>query len=850
MRTLRLLGLPALTILIVALCGGNASATVFCKSNTTPCSSQVTAGTKVEMSLSGVSVMKAVATDECSGSEWSWKVESAGGTSTTVSGKVEPLKFSGCSCETKVLKNGEVEAHWISGTMNATATSKGAEVTSNCAGVDCVYGTGTGTSVGTLTGGEAAKLDVSATLAKVSGSFLCPSTSSWTATYEVKSPKPLYVAQGISGEGPTSTSLATSLSGEEKSGEELTVSEGSKVKDTATLSGTNASKASGTVKYKVYADKECKELVTSAGEVTVTSGSVPASEERTLEAGRVYYWQAEYSGDSNNLASTSTCGKEILTVKAGTSIATSLSGEEKAGEELTVNEGSKVKDTATLSGTKSSAATGKVKFKIYKDKECKELAAEAGEGSLSEGKASSEEKTLEAGALYYWQAEYPGDSLHLASTTTCAKEVLTVKAQTTLATSLRGEPWYEAPVEGGKITVPQGVYVADTASIEGTKASTATGTVKYSVYADAECKELIAEVGEGSVEGGNGSPSEEYELEEGTYYWKVAYEGDALHQASSSACGSEVLTIESAVTISSALAAGEETGDVVEVEEETSVTDSETLSGPKAATANGKVIYTVYSDLECKELVAEAGEVTVSEGKVPASEPVALEPGIYFWRAHYTGDEVNGPDTTECGETVMEVADDDVTLHETEAAGAALAIGSKVEGSAPNLFFQGENGVIVECNENKFTGEVQKNKKGPAVIKLTSWKFEGGGVEPGRCKTTGKVKGEAVDAVVTPIEFGTLRLSDVYTGRLERFEVKIEGYVKKTREVTCRFGVDAAWLKLTFGEPLGLNMSAVAPPMTRRLGSEPRGCGRWVVTSGLFTITTAPGGKAVVPTKP
>ncbi len=115
------------------------------------------------------------------------------------------------------------------------------------------------------------------------------------------------------GVAATPTSLTTTLAGEGKEGETITVQEGSKVKDKATLSGTNASKAGGTVTYKVYSDKECKTLVAEAGEVTVTSGSVPASNEEKLEGG-TYYWQAAYSGDTNNQASTSACGSEIARV--------------------------------------------------------------------------------------------------------------------------------------------------------------------------------------------------------------------------------------------------------------------------------------------------------------------------------------------------------------------------------------------------------------------------------------------------------------------------------------------------------------------------------------------------------
>src|SRR3954447_14723551 len=238
--------------------------------------------------------------------------------------------------------------------------------------------------------------------------------------------EPLYIGGGGPLEAPTS--LSTSLKGGGKEGEEITVAEGSKVKDTATLSGTNASTATGVVYYTIYKDKECTEFVTQAGEVTVEEGKVPGSEEKELEAGAVYYWQAEYSGDSMNEPSISTCSKEVEIVKAKVSLSTKLSGGGKEGEEIIVAEGSKVKDTATLSGTNASSATGTVDYAVYKDKACKELVTEAGKGKVEGTKAaSSEEKELEADAVYYWQAQYLGDSLHDESTSTCSNEVLTVE---------------------------------------------------------------------------------------------------------------------------------------------------------------------------------------------------------------------------------------------------------------------------------------------------------------------------------------------------------------------------------------------------------------------------------------
>src|ERR1700729_4589501 len=173
--------------------------------------------------------------------------------------------------------------------------------------------------------------------------------------------------------GPELTTLSTTLSGEGKEGTTITVLEGSKVKDKATLKGKNAATATGKVTYKVYSESECKTLVTTAGEVTVSGESVPASSEEELEGGKTYYWQAHYTGDSKNAESTSECD-EVATVKAKTSLSTKLSGESKEGEELTVLEGSKVKDKATLKGKSASGATGKAIYKVYSDSECKTIA--------------------------------------------------------------------------------------------------------------------------------------------------------------------------------------------------------------------------------------------------------------------------------------------------------------------------------------------------------------------------------------------------------------------------------------------------------------------------------------------
>lgn len=110
----------------------------------------------------------------------------------TVGGKVSSLTFTGCSHTTTVIAPGSLSIAWTSGT-NGTVSSSGAEVTvkSTVFGVSAICKTGTGTTIGTLTGVKegSATMDISATTLDC-GAL---GTSSWTGTYTVTSPSGLGV---------------------------------------------------------------------------------------------------------------------------------------------------------------------------------------------------------------------------------------------------------------------------------------------------------------------------------------------------------------------------------------------------------------------------------------------------------------------------------------------------------------------------------------------------------------------------------------------------------------------------------------------------------------------------------
>src|SRR5205807_2673749 len=92
---------------------------------------------------------------------------------------------------------------------------------------------------------------------------------------------------------PNGTSIRTTLA------PGSSVSVGTAVHDTAKLSGATAD-ADGSVTYTVYTDDACTKDAQDAGTETVTNGNVPNSTDIQFNKAGTFYWQAVYSGDTNN----------------------------------------------------------------------------------------------------------------------------------------------------------------------------------------------------------------------------------------------------------------------------------------------------------------------------------------------------------------------------------------------------------------------------------------------------------------------------------------------------------------------------------------------------------------------
>jgi len=203
MKYVKMLALAAVAAgaLMAFIGAGTASASVFCSTATNPCTSRWP-NTTVDFSLaSGTSAEfredPGETLNTCKASTVKGTLITGSSTATT-KGPVEKanLTWGSCTFPTTSLKGATLEFHALA-SGNATVTGSGYEVTiQTFLFGSCVYGTGEGKDLGTLTEGNPATFHVDATVNKISG--FCPGTSAtWLATYTLTEPSAttLYVSE-------------------------------------------------------------------------------------------------------------------------------------------------------------------------------------------------------------------------------------------------------------------------------------------------------------------------------------------------------------------------------------------------------------------------------------------------------------------------------------------------------------------------------------------------------------------------------------------------------------------------------------------------------------------------------
>ena len=447
-----------------------------------------------------------------------------------------------------------------------------------------------------------------------------------------------------------SPTIATTLSA-------TTATAGDTVHDSSALTGATAN-AGGTVTYTVYSNDTCSAGARDAGTTTVTSGVPADSDGLAFNAAGTFYWQAVYSGDSNNNTATSPCKSEILTVsKKSPTIGTTLSA-------TTGAVGATVHDSSALTGATSDAG-GTVTYTVYTNNTCTTGARDAGTKAVTNGvPADSDGLVFNAAGTFYWQAVYSGDANNVGATSPCTDEVLAIgKNSPSIATTLSAE------------TGAIGATVHDSSALTGAT-SDAGGTVTYTVYTDDTCSAGARNAGTKTVTAGTPADSNGLAFNAaGTFYWQAVYSGDANNNGATSPCKSEILTIgKNTPSISTSLS--ETTGSIGD-----SVNDSSALSGA-TSDAGGTVTYTVYSNDTCTTGARDAGTKTVTGG-VPADSNglVFSAAGTYYWQAVYSGDANNAGATSPCTDEILTIGKNSPTLA-TILSKSEAAVGDTVNDTA------------------------------------------------------------------------------------------------------------------------------------------------------------------------
>jgi uncharacterized repeat protein (TIGR01451 family) len=179
-----------------------------------------------------------------------------------------------------------------------------------------------------------------------------------------------------------------------------------------------------------------------------------------------------------------------------------------------------------------------------------------------------------------------------------------------------------------------------------------TGSVSITFFQGGTCDGTVLDTGSATLDSAgafNATGMPETLTAAGQYSFQATYNGDGTYSPSPAA-GCEPLTVvRNSPEIATELSAST-------VNDGGAVHDSATLSGATSDAA-GTVTYSVYSDNECSDKVADGGTVDVADGLVPNSNDVTLHaPGTYYWQASYSGDANNDPAVSNCTDEPLVVA--------------------------------------------------------------------------------------------------------------------------------------------------------------------------------------------------
>ncbi|HVB95081.1 MAG TPA: hypothetical protein VND41_00580 [Nitrososphaerales archaeon] len=415
-----------------------------------------------------------------------------------------------------------------------------------------------------------------------------------------------------------------------------TITIGGSATDKATLSG--AFTPTGSITYSVFTNSGCTTAVptgSAAGQYTPNVVSANGANDAqttstafTPASAGSYYWNAAYSGDSNNKAATSSC--EALTVTAASPTITTTVAPSSVTLGTTAPT---LRDTATLSG--GYHETGTITFTLYHASTCggtavdtETVSAVSGDGAYSTPTGYTLPTSGTVTGTYEWVASYGGDTNNNLASTTCGAESATVSNA--------------SPSIGTTVSNSGTMTIGGSATDQGTFSNaygTLTGTLVFSAYTSSSCSgglsftsSSIAVSGDGPYTSSSFPPSAP-----GAYYWQATFtDTDGNNNGFTTACGGSGETLDvqqaqpsisTAVMPASTNALGTSTYDTASIGNQVS-----------GFTPSGTVTYDFYASASCSGTPTATAVTLNGDGSVPNSASQILAAGSYSYSASYGGD--------------------------------------------------------------------------------------------------------------------------------------------------------------------------------------------------------------------
>jgi hypothetical protein len=194
---------------------------------------------------------------------------------------------------------------------------------------------------------------------------------------------------------------------------------GSSYHDTAAVMGVTGTTPTGSLTYSFFANGGCSGTAKFTYTVSLSGSTVPNSNSTGPLGSGSYAFQATYSGDVNYTPSTSSC-EPFSVAKVASTTATVVVLDSGAALTSLVSAGSRVNDTATVTGVTGFIATGTLVYNFYKNNACNAPAFSSQNVTLSNGRVPNSLRTgpLAAGS-YSFNATYGGDANYFGSKSTC-----------------------------------------------------------------------------------------------------------------------------------------------------------------------------------------------------------------------------------------------------------------------------------------------------------------------------------------------------------------------------------------------------------------------------------------------